>query len=195
MNVVAQAETLEEALEKIEDSRCNIVVVSATLPENGALRLTKSLSQENSDIKVLVTGLPKSKSIILQYVMAGASGYVLQEVPVERLFDNIRAAHADQALVSPDIAAVFMDHIAKLADIATLSILDPDAHRELTPREREVLTLIGEGLTNQEIADQLFIELGTVKNHVHSILRKLDVSSREDAALHLPYLQGDSDQK
>lgn len=194
MEVVAQATSIEDALKQIETCDCDIALVSATLSNNGALRLTKELSRKYPAIKVLVVGLPESKSAILQYVMAGASGYVLQDVTVDSLFKNVQAAQEDRALISPTIAAAFMDHIAELAQVSARPYLEPDAYSELTPREVEVLGLIGKGLTNQEIADKLYIEVGTVKNHVHSILGKLDVASREDAAAHLPFIQQDKDE-
>ncbi len=194
MEVVAQATTGREAKARVRDSGCNLVLVSATLEENGALSLTKEIAQNYPEIKVLVVGLPESKYVILQYVMAGASGYVLQDVTVERLLKNIRAAQEDKALVSPTMAAALMDHVAELANISARPYLQPDAYTDLTSRELEVLQLIDEGLTNQEIADQLVIEVGTVKNHVHNILKKLDVASREDAAAHLPYIQQDNEE-
>jgi DNA-binding NarL/FixJ family response regulator len=195
MEVVARATTMEGALRKVESSNCNIVLVSATLPDNGALELTKRIAQEYPMIKVLVVGLPELKHAILQYVMAGASGYVLQDVTVDNLVKQIQAVQEDKALISPTMAAAFMDHIAELAQISARPYLEPDAYSELTPRELEVLEFIGEGLTNQEIADRLYIELGTVKNHVHSLLKKLDVASREDAAAHLPFIQRDEDEE
>lgn len=185
IHVIAQAQHVDDALYKLELSRCNIVLVAASLPENGALQLTQTITTAHPEIKVLVFGLPKAEQVILQYVMAGAAGYVLQEVPVEGLFDNIRAVHEDKALVSPGIAAAFMRQLAEMAQISHAGI-SPAALETLTPREHEVLALIGDGLTNQEIAHRLVIELGTVKNHVHNILRKLDVRSREEAAAHLP---------
>jgi DNA-binding NarL/FixJ family response regulator len=194
MEVVAQATATREALNHIQESRCNLVLVSATLEDNGALYLTKRIAQDYPDIKVLVVGLPESKYVILQYVMAGASGYVLQDVTVDRLLENIRAAQEDKALVSPTMAAALMDHVAELATISARPYLQPNAYDELTNRELEVLQLIDEGLTNQQIADQLVIEVGTVKNHVHNILKKLDVASREDAAAHLPYIQQDENE-
>lgn len=193
MEVVAQATTNGEALKQVEKNVADIVLVSAGLADNGALELTKEISQEHPEIKVLVVGLPESKNMILQYVMAGASGYVLEDVTVDRLFKNIQAAQENKALVSPAIAAAFMDHIAELAQISARPYLEPGAYSELTPRELEVLELIGEGHTNQDIADLLFIEVGTVKNHVHSILNKLDVASREDAAAHLPFIHREED--
>lgn len=189
ITVVGQATTMAEALSYLETERCNMVLVSAKLPDNGALKLTEAATEIDPATKVLVTGLPESKNIILQYVMAGASGYVLEDVSVDHLLDHIRAAHDDQALVSPEMAAALMNQITELAYISSQDHLDTTAVADLTNREREVLNLIGEGLTNQEIADRLFIEVGTVKNHVHNLLKKLDVSSREDAAAYLPYLE------
>lgn len=194
MEVVAQATTAQSALKQIEVCNCNIVLASATLADNGALVLTEEITQNHPDIKVLVVGLPESKSAILQYVMAGASGYVLQDVTIDDLIKNVKAIQEDKALVSPSMAAAFMEHIAELAHISSGPYLRPDAYSDLTPRELEVLELISEGYTNQEIADKLYIELGTVKNHVHSILKKLDVSSREDAAAHLPFIKQDGDE-
>jgi two-component system, NarL family, nitrate/nitrite response regulator NarL len=194
MEVVAQATSAKDALIRLRESGCNLVLVSATLEDNGALYLTKKIAQDYPEIKVLVVGLPESKYVILQYVMAGASGYVLQDVTVDRLLENIRAAQEDKALVSPTMAAALMDHVAELATISARPYLQPGAYDELTSRELEVLQLIDEGLTNQQIADQLVIEVGTVKNHVHNILNKLDVASREDAAAHLPYIAQDENE-
>jgi RNA polymerase sigma factor (sigma-70 family) len=192
INVVSQVTTLDEALSILEKGGCNMVLVAATLPDNGAMKLTESLAQARPNIKVLVIGLPESKNAILQYVAAGAAGYVLQDVSVEALLDNVRAVYEDKAIISPVIAAALMSRVAELARISSQSELDMTACEELTPRERDVLDHIGKGYTNQEIAEQLFIEVGTVKNHVHNILKKLAVSSRQEAAAYLPFIQDDS---
>lgn len=189
IDVIGQATTVEDALNKLTDQPCEMVMVAATLPNSGALKLTEAVSSKGSSPRVLVIGLPKSKNAILQYVAAGASGYVLQEVSTERLLDHIRAVSDNKAIISPEIAAALMNHISELAQISTQTDLDPAAYRQLTPREREVLDLIGEEYSNQQIADQLFIEVGTVKNHVHNILKKLDVSSRHEAAAYLPFVK------
>jgi DNA-binding NarL/FixJ family response regulator len=189
IEVITQLTSVEDTLGFLASNRCEIVLVAATLPDGGALQLTKEISERGLASKLLVIGLPRSRNAILQYVAAGASGYVLQEVSTAKLLEHIRAAHDDKAIISPDIAAVLMNHIAELAQISTQTDIDPSAYAELTPREREVLDLIGKEYSNQQIADALFIEVGTVKNHVHNILKKLDVSSRHEAAAFLPFVQ------
>lgn len=189
IRVIGRTTDAEDALARLERTPCEMVLVAATLPDNGALEITEAVAEREYDAKVLVIGLPKSKNAILQYVAAGASGYVLQEVSTEELLQHVRAAHDDKALVSPDIAAALMEHINELAQISAQTDVDPSAYAELTPREREVLDLIGEDYSNREIAEQLVIEVGTVKNHVHNILKKLDVSSRHEAAAFLPFVE------
>lgn len=191
--VVSTAVSAEDALGKLALSNCNMVLAAANLPNEGALALTEAVTASHPDTNVLIIGVPKSESVILQYVMAGAAGYVLKDVPVERLLDNVRAAHENKALISPTIAAALMTQVAELSQISKQYTLDPQAVADITSREREVLNLIGEGLTNQEIAERLFIEVGTVKNHVHNILKKLNVNSREEAASYLSLLDDEVD--
>jgi DNA-binding NarL/FixJ family response regulator len=190
IHVVSTAVSPDEALAKLGRSECNMLLVTAALPDNGALHLTERIAASHPDVKVLVIGVPKSEDIILQYVMAGASGYVLQDVTTPHLLNNVRAAHDEKALISPEVAALLMNQVARLAQVSGQTELDPTAVAALTSREQDVLRLIGEAFTNQEIADHLVITVGTVKNHVHSILRKLDVGSREEAAAYLELLEG-----
>jgi DNA-binding NarL/FixJ family response regulator len=194
IHVVGTAGGVDEAMGKMELSSCNMVLAAASLPNDGALFLSEAIPASYPQTKVLIIGVPKSENVILQYVMAGASGYVLQDVPVEGLLDNVRAAHQDKALISPDIAAALMNQVAALAHVSSQYDLNPQAVEDLTSRELDVLNLIGEDLTNQEIAERLVIEVGTVKNHVHNILRKLDVSSRKEAASYLSLLPQGEDE-
>jgi two-component system, NarL family, nitrate/nitrite response regulator NarL len=182
ITVVGVATSVTEALEK--GAGADVLLISTQLPEGGALQLVRQAAQEHPDQAVLVMGVAESEWEILHYVEAGASGYVLKNDSVEELLRHIRAAHAGKARVSPVIAAALMSRVAELAQLVSQASVSADVG-ELTPREMEVLTLIGRGLTNQEIAEHLVIELGTVKNHVHNILNKLGVSSRRDAVGYL----------
>lgn len=168
-----------EALEKAD--QCDVILVSTRLADGEALRLTQALTDTHPQVKVLVMGLAESETEILQYVEAGAAGYVLKDDSVDELIKHIRAANRDEAIISPEIAAALISRVNTLAQTFA-DIASVPGSVDLTPREQDVLKLIGHDLSNREIADQLVIEVGTVKNHVHSILSKLNVSSRQDAA-------------
>jgi len=163
----------------------HMLLVSASLPDNGAMELVRTLSASDEKKKIIILGMTESKTQILRFIEAGADGYVLKDHSVEELIERIHITADDKAVVSPKVADAIMDRLATLSELFSEVeevIKDPI---DLTRREMEVLEHIGDGLTNREIAKELHIELGTVKNHVHSILQKLDVDNREEAAAYL----------
>jgi two-component system nitrate/nitrite response regulator NarL len=186
IEVVGCVSSIDEALAIA--SEADVALVGTGLAGNMALKVTQAIADANLPIKVLVVGLAESEKEILRYVQAGAAGYVLRDDSVEDLIERIRSAYEEKALISPKIAAALMARIAELTNMAAEIKVSTNGSNELTPREREILALIGEGLTNQQIAERLVIEVGTVKNHVHSILQKLDASNRHDAAAYLAVL-------
>jgi two-component system, NarL family, response regulator LiaR len=189
IKVVGQATSVDDALAFIINNDVDVSLVSTRLPDMGALQFTRSLSKSNSSVKVLILGLNEVKEQILPFIEAGAVGYLLKDDSVEHMVECIRNAQENQAIVSPKMAAVLMSRVVELARL--LSEIKPTVYESngLTPREMEVLSLIEKGFSNQEIADRLFIEVGTVKNHVHSILEKLEVGNRNDAAAYLSVIQ------
>lgn len=186
IEVVGTATSVEEALEYPRDYE--VLVVSTGLPAEGALALTEATLDTDPSTKVLVVGLAESEAEVLQYVEAGAAGYVLKDDSVDELLRHVRAAYQDEALVSPEIAGTLISRVAELAQLVETEAGIQRASK-LTPREREVLGLIGQGLSNAEIAERLTIQPGTVKNHVHSVLQKLNVNSRWDAAAYLSIIE------
>ncbi len=184
--VVGSATSVEEVL--TGDWRYDLLLVSTNLPNEGALRLTEKVTSDEGSTRIVVLGLTAAKYQVLKFVEAGADGYVLKHHSVEELIKRIRAVKNDKAVVSPKIAGALIDRLSELAQLFSEveAILDQPA--DLTPREGEILELIGEGMTNREIAEALHIQLGTVKNHVHNILEKLDVSNRQKAAAYLAFL-------
>jgi two-component system NarL family response regulator len=186
MVAAGKATTLEQTL--AQAAGCDVLLVSTRLPDDSAIRITRAVAQSGLPAKVLMLGLAQSEQEILRYIEAGAAGYVLQDESVDDLLAKIRATDSGQAHVSPEIAAALMGRVAELAQQTSQTADAAPELAELTQREREILELIGEGLTNHEIAQRLVIEVGTVKNHVHSILQKLNVSSRRDAASYLSSL-------
>jgi DNA-binding NarL/FixJ family response regulator len=185
IQVVRSATTVEEALNWM--SQTDVALVASNLADGGTLRLLELTAEQHRHVKSIVLGLIDSANRILPYVEAGADAYVLRDDSTDELLRVIRAAHNDKAFVSPKVASALMSRLTELARKVPSGVT-AEALDELTSREIEVLQHISDGLTNQEIADRLVIEVGTVKNHVHSILQKLEVSTREEASAHLSTL-------
>ncbi|MGD2159314.1 MAG: response regulator transcription factor [Anaerolineales bacterium] len=191
IEVVGVATNVSEALNKKVEY--DMMLVSASLPDNGALELTNLVVEDDPEVKVLILGMTESKAHVIQYVEAGASGYVLKDNSVDELLKRIRITSEDKAVVSPKIAGALMSRLTSLAQLFSDVEAIVDEPADLTPREKEILMLIGEGYSNQDIADHLVIELGTVKNHVHSILQKLGVQNRTEAAAYLALIRASED--
>ena len=188
INVVDCVTSPEEALKIVQEKEVDAVLVSTRLADQGALKLTTAISELEPATKVLALGLSDERKHILRYVEAGAAGYVLKDDSLDDLVGTVRAIQDGEMHVSPKIAAAIMERLSNLARVFS-DIENSSADTAgLTTRESEVLKLIGEGLTNQQIAEELVIEIGTVKNHVHNILEKLNVSSRGEAAAYLAYI-------
>lgn len=177
---LATSGTEAESLLKREE--VGLALISTNLPNGGALELVSKIRQDFPETKVMVLGLADTEIVIMKYIEAGASGYVLKDASVDRLLLNIRMAHNGEALVSPQVAAALMEKVAMLTEQLAEFGVDPSRYEELTAREKEVLDLIAAGYANHAIAEELAVEIGTVKSHVHKILDKLNVSSRKDAA-------------
>jgi two-component system NarL family response regulator len=189
IHVVGCVTTPEEALKVVQEEVVDVALVSTRLSDQGALKLTGAITDLAPNTKVLALGLTEDKQHVLQYVEAGATGYVLKDDSLEELIETVRAAQDGKVFVSPKIAAAMVERLSDLAQMFSdveNSVTDTAG---LTSRELEVLDLIGNGLTNQDIAEKLVIEIGTVKNHVHSILEKLNVGSRGEAAAYLAFIK------
>jgi DNA-binding NarL/FixJ family response regulator len=187
--VVGYASSREQALEIIREKDIDIALVSIQLSNESALELTRTILKVAPSIKVLVLGLTDNKHHVLKYIEAGAAGYILQDSSVSDLVEAVRLAQRGEARVSTKVAAAILDRLSKMTKV--FSRVDTVALEDnrLTHREVEVLGFISQGLTNQEIAFHLFVEVGTVKNHVHSIIKKLNVSNREEAATYLAFIK------
>ena len=182
VDIVGVAGTIEETTEKL--ARCDVIIVSTGIAEESALEIARLSVTCSTPVKTLVMGIPESEDVILRYIEAGAAGFVLKDDSIEGLVDTMHSVYNNEAIIPPNLAAKLMHRVAELARAYDgLGGLDSEMNEDLTRREQEVLDLICEGRTNQEIADTLIIELGTVKNHVHNILKKLNVNTRREAAM------------
>ena len=190
MEIVGFVSTLEDALQFLEAHPVDIALVSAGLPNLNALKLTRTAVESSPVTKVLILGLSEeNQHDTLRYIEAGAAGYILKDSSLKELVDIIRLARRGEAQVSPRMAGAMMERLFRLARVFSAVENRMDGDVRLTSRELEVLEFISAGFTNQEIAARLVVEVGTVKNHVHRILEKLKVSSRQEAASYLAFIK------
>ncbi len=179
-------------VEHLEQMLADVVLVSMTLPNSSALPLVHRICERFLDCKVVVTNLIRSKTAILQCLEEGAAGYVLEDESLSALTHRIHDIYHETFKISPDVASAMVSRLAELKRLATTlgsaqsgaqTLRIENSYNELTPREQEVLGLLAKGQTNHEISEELVIEVGTVKNHVHNIFRKLDIHERQHAAV------------
>ena len=157
---------------------------------SGALKLTRTIVERASPTKVLVLSFAEENNHeALRYIEAGAAGYILKDSSLNELTETIRLSQKGEAQVSTQMAWAMMERLSNLARMFSAVEHKMDRDVQLTSRELQVLQFIGEGLTNQEIAARLVVEVGTVKNHVHSILEKLNVNNRDEAASYLAFIK------
>lgn len=182
--------TQKDALDFVQKHNVDVALVSAGQPNQDALQLTRAIMECSPVTKVLILGLSEeNQQDTLRYIEAGAAGYILKDSSLQDLVEVIRLARKGEAQISTRIAGAMMERLFRLARMFSAVEHRMDGDVRLTTRELEVLQFIGEGLTNQQIATRLVVEVGTVKNHVHRILEKLNVSNRQEAASYLAFIK------
>jgi two-component system nitrate/nitrite response regulator NarL len=180
IDVVADVPNGEAAIEAVDRLAPDVVVMDLNMPGLSGLEATRTLSQRAPATRVLVLSVSAQEADVTDAILAGASGYVLKDGPVEEVVAGINAAAAGHAVISPRIAAVLLRRVREHSDVDADEAL---AGAPLSARELEVLALVAEGRANHEIAELLVISPSTVRNHISSILMKLQVENRVQAAV------------
>jgi two-component system response regulator DevR len=175
--VVAEAGTVAEAIEQAQRVRPDIVIMDVRLPDGSGIEACREIRAELPETRiVMLTSFPDEEAV-LSAIVAGASGYLLKQVRARDLVAALEAVGRGESLLDPAVTEKVLDRVRR---IATGTYTDELA--QLTSQERKILLLVAEGKTNKEIAAEIFLSDKTVKNYVSSILSKLNLERRAQAA-------------
>lgn len=175
--VIAEASTAREAIEKVKQYSPDVVVMDIRLPGGSGIDACEEISENYPESKVIMLTSYAEDEMLFSAIRAGAAGYVLKQIGGEDLVKAIEAVGRGEALLDPAVTQRIFQEVRKAAKEEEASAFSP-----LTQQEKHVLVLVSEGKTNREIAKALFLGEGTVRNYVSSILSKLGVSNRAEAA-------------
>ncbi|MEW2402876.1 response regulator transcription factor [Streptomyces sp. NPDC046862] len=181
ITVAGEAATAEQALVRVPALRPDVAVLDVRLPDGDGVTVCRELRSRMPDLACLMLTSFDDEEALLDSIMAGASGYVLKQIKGSDLVSAVRTVAAGQSLLDPSATTRLM---ARLRGEQTKEPEpEPDGLPNLTEREREILALIGEGLTNRQIGLRLYLAEKTVKNHISRLLAKLGVERRIQAAV------------
>ena len=173
LKVIAEAADGREAVKLALQLRPDITLMDVQMPHLNGVEATAEICRAWPEARVIILTTFDRDDYVFQGVRAGAMGYLLKDLPAQKLFETIRKVHAGEPFIQPEIASRTLRASLHTAD----ALIEP-----LSDREREVLVMLAQGIPNKEIADKLHIAEGTVKNHVSNILGKLQVQNRTQAA-------------
>jgi DNA-binding NarL/FixJ family response regulator len=185
IEVVGEAIDGRDAVEQFRRLRPDVVVMDVRMPAMDGIEATRRLSADDPSARILILTTFDLDEYVFDALRAGASGFLLKDRPPEELVAAVRVVASGEALLAPSITRRLIEEFARRPEAPT----PPRELGELTEREREVLGLMGRGLSNAEIAGHLFVAETTVKTHVGRVLQKLDLRDRAQAVV-LAYESG-----
>ena len=184
IELVGQASDGQEAVQLAGEFAPDVVLMDIRMPKMTGIEAARKMKEIAPSATIVMLTISDEDEDLFEAIRAGASGYLLKDIPLDELADSVRAVHGGQSLINPSMAGKL------IAEFATLARRDseeePVKHapaQKLTDREMEVLRLMARGLNNRDIAKELFISENTVKNHVRNILEKLQIHSRMEAVM------------
>ncbi|AZQ45331.1 response regulator [Bacillus sp. GX] len=181
LELVGEASNGKEALVKVGETNPDVVLMDLYMPEMDGVEATGCIKKDYPDVKVIVLTSFSDQAHVLPALRAGASGYILKDVEPDQLVEAIRSAYKGNIQLHPDIANALLSQTLPVEEKEEELSIQVNV---LTARENEVLQLLAKGMSNKEIASVLVITEKTVKAHVSSILSKLNLSDRTQAALY-----------
>jgi two-component system nitrate/nitrite response regulator NarL len=176
---VADCSRGEDAPAALEGFAADVVVMDLNMPGISGIEATARVCRVRPDVAVLMLTINREDARVVEALRAGASGYLLKDAELDDIVNGIRAAASGESVLAAEAAGAIVAHVRRDAPPA---VAPPVEHVDLTPREREVLTLLAQGCENAEIGRRLYLSPSTVKHHVSSLLAKLAVENRLQAA-------------
>lgn len=176
--VIGEATTGDEAIRFATAQQPDVIVMDIQMPGLNGIEATRRIVRASPQIRILIVTMFEDDASVFTAMRAGARGYVLKDAEKDDLLSGLRAVGRGEAIFSPAIASRMIDYFAALRPSTP-----PNAFPELTDREREILELIAEGKSNPEIAAQLVLTPGTVRNYVSNVFSKLQVADRTEAII------------
>ncbi len=183
IDVVGQAADGEQALEKVEELAPDVVLMDINMPKLNGIETTRQIRRNWPKVRVLALTIHDDEGYISEMIRAGARGYVLKDAEPDNLYHAIRRVCDGETYFPPELMEKVMERYHRLNTEYGQQRVDRPGEEPLTRRELEVLECIVKGLSNRDIAGALFISEKTVKNHITSLLRKLNVTDRTQAAV------------
>jgi DNA-binding NarL/FixJ family response regulator len=180
--VVGEAGTAEEALSRIPPTRPDVAIIDMRLPDGNGVEVCREVRSREPQVQCLILTSFADDEALFDSIMAGAAGYLLKQIKGTDLVDAIRRVAEGQSLLDPEITARVLERLRKGDE-------EDERIASLTPQERKILDLIAEGMTNRQIAEQLFLAEKTVKNYVSNLLSKLGMERRTEAAVFAARMQ------
>lgn len=185
ISVIHLAENGEDALAKIKLGEPDVVLMDIRMPVMNGVECTAAIKRNYPHIKVVILTTFDDDEYIIDALSNGAEGYILKDLPSEKLLSSIRDVYNGNSIMQPEIASKVIAHITRNKGASPGNRITTGGSQvdELTDREKEVLILVAKGMNNQEIAKNLFISVGTVKNYISSIYDKIGVKERSKAIM------------
>ncbi|MHC5726074.1 MAG: response regulator [Nostoc sp.] len=181
IEIVGEAENGEQAINLVAQLQPDVILLDIRMPIMDGVAATREIKKRFVKTKILVLTTFDDDEYVSAALQNGAMGYLLKDTPSEELAVAIRAVHKGYTQIGPGIVKKLLTQFSHPTPTQSLPV--PSSLAELTPREKEVLQLIATGASNREIAHQLYISEGTVKNHVTNILNRLNLRDRTQAAI------------
>ncbi|MCC5625445.1 response regulator transcription factor [Nostoc sp. CHAB 5715] len=181
LEIVGEAENGEQAINLVAKLQPDVVLLDIRMPIMDGVAATREIQKRFAKTKILVLTTFDDDEYVSAALQNGAMGYLLKDTPSEELAVAIRAVYKGYTQLGPGIVKKLLTQFSNATPTQSLPV--PSSLAELTPREKEVLRLIATGASNREIAQQLYISEGTVKNHVTNILNRLNLRDRTQAAI------------